>query len=270
MPPQRHCTQFVGGRLDRFEVRIERRLDVDDEIAAFGHVHDHVGAQCAVLRSHVHLLGEVAVLDHAGKLGKPAQRQLAPLAAHFRPAQCVDQRPRLLLQRLLSDRHRLDRAAEAAERLGALFLDALYLLLGLVQRVADRRDERLDGLLTLHQHGGGVLVVLAQVLARQLQEHFIVRAHRRAGHVVEARAQPLDGLVESSLPLAIDLLVGLDLRAHDRELQVQRFALAPAAPGRREDADQHTDEQADERRGDDGGAHWRASPSSAGRRRCIM
>ncbi len=130
--------------------------------------------------------------------------------------------------------------------------------------------QRLDGLLTLHQHGGGVLVVLAQVLARQLQEHFVVRAHRRAGDGVEAGAQPLDGLVERSLPLAIDLLVGLDLRAHDRELQVQRFALAPAAPGRSEDADQHADEQADERRGDDGSAHWRASASSAGRRRCIM
>ena len=115
-----------------------------------------------------------------------------------------------------------------------------------------------DGLLTLHQRGGCVLVVLAEVLARQLQEHFVVRAQRRAGHAVEIRAQPLDGLIERRLPLAVDLLVGLDLRAHDGELEVQRLALAPAAPRRREDADQHADDQADQRRDDDGRAHSRS------------
>ena len=94
--------------------------------------------------------------------------------------------------------------------------------------------------------------MLAEVLARQLQEDLAVRAQRRAGDGVEARAQPLDGLVERRLPLALDLLVGLDLRPQDRELEVQRLALAPAAPGRSEDADQHADDQADERRDEDG------------------
>ncbi len=266
MPAQRHGSRFVAARIDGFEIGIERRLHVDDEIPTLGHVHDHVGPQRAVLGAHVHLLGEVAVFDHASELGEPAQRQLAPLAAHFRPPQRVDQRARLFLQCLLPDHDRLDRALEAAIRFGALLLDALDLLLGLVQRFANRCDQGLDGLLTLHQRRGCVLVVLAQVLARQLQEHFAVRAQRLPGDTVEVRAQSLDGLIERCLPFAIDLLVRLHLRAHDRQLQVQRLSLATAAPGRSEDADQCADDQPDERRDDDGCAHAACS----GRRRCIM
>ena len=149
---------------------------------------------------------------------------------------------------------------QAAERFGALLLDALDLLLGLAQRVANRRDQRLDGLLTLHQRGGGVLVVLAEVLARQLQEHFVVRAQRRTGHAVEARAQPLDGLVERRLPLAVDLFVGLDLRVartassrcSDSRLRRPRHVAASTPTST-------PMTQADERRDDDSRAHSRAS-----------
>ena len=47
--------------------------------------------QRAVLARDVHLLDEVAVLHHAGKLREPAQRHFAPLAAHLGAAHDVGQ-----------------------------------------------------------------------------------------------------------------------------------------------------------------------------------
>jgi hypothetical protein len=44
-------------------------------------VHDHVGPQCAIFAGDVHLLLEIAVGGHAGKLDQAAQRNFAPLAA---------------------------------------------------------------------------------------------------------------------------------------------------------------------------------------------
>ena len=109
------------------------------------------GPQRAVLGAHVHLLGEVAVLDHAGELGEPAQRELAPLTAHFGPAQRIHQLRVSFCSACCPTITDSIEALQAAEGFGALLLDALHLLLGLAQRFANRRDQRLDRLLALHQ-----------------------------------------------------------------------------------------------------------------------
>jgi len=55
-----------------------------------------------------------------------------------------------------------------------------------------------------------------------------------------------------------------------RELQMQRFTLAAAAPCRRQHPDERSDDQADQCRHHDRRAHSDSPAPSTGRRRCIM
>ena len=74
-------------RLERFQIGVERRLGVDDDVLAAGQADDHIGTHAAIrvdCRDRVLLL-EVAVLDHAGELDDAFQLQLAPAAADARP-----------------------------------------------------------------------------------------------------------------------------------------------------------------------------------------
>ena len=82
------------------------------------------------------------MLDHAGELHEPTQRDLAPLAAHLGPAQGADEIARLALQGDLSERHPLDGVAQRAEGLGALLFDPGDLLVGALERLAHRRQHR--------------------------------------------------------------------------------------------------------------------------------
>ena len=66
-----------------FEIRVEWRLDVDDEVALFRQANDHVGPDGAGFRRLMALSHEIAVLDHARELDEPAQRDLTPLAPHL-------------------------------------------------------------------------------------------------------------------------------------------------------------------------------------------
>ena len=131
--------------LDGFEIRIERRLHVHDEIARLGHVHDHVRPQRAVFAEEVQLLGEVAVLGHAGELDDPPQRHLAPAAAHFRPAQRRDEIARLALQLRVTARQPFDLRAQRREGIATLVLQRAHLRFGLLQRGLQRLDELRDG-----------------------------------------------------------------------------------------------------------------------------
>ncbi len=99
-------------------------------------------------------------------------------AAHFGPAQCVDQRARFLLQGLLAERDGFERGLQAAESFGAVFFNALDLLLGLAQRLADRCEHGLDRFLAFAERRDRVLLMLSEVLARELQEQLAVRAQR--------------------------------------------------------------------------------------------
>ncbi|MEZ6191903.1 MAG: hypothetical protein R3C45_11545 [Phycisphaerales bacterium] len=56
----------VGGGFVRGEEGVDGGLGVDDDLAPAGEGDAHVGAQAVGQRA---LLGEVAVLDHAGEFG---------------------------------------------------------------------------------------------------------------------------------------------------------------------------------------------------------
>jgi hypothetical protein len=71
----------------------------------------------------VHLLNEVAMLHHAREFDQSPQRDFTPLAAHLRPAQCLNQILRFLGQRLLADLHGLKLVPDAAVCLAARFLE---------------------------------------------------------------------------------------------------------------------------------------------------
>ncbi len=59
---------------------------------------DHVRPQRAFVADDMQLLGEVAMLDHPGKLDDPSQRHLAPAPANFGTAQGGDEIASLTLQ----------------------------------------------------------------------------------------------------------------------------------------------------------------------------
>ncbi len=164
----------------------------------------------------MHLLDEVAVLDHAGEFGEAAQRHLAPLAAHLRPAQRRDEVARLALQRLLAERHALDGAAQRTEALGTLLLDARDLLVRAGERLTYRREHGLDGLLALTETAHGELLLLAEHLSRELQEDLAVAAQGLARRGIEATAQALEGEVERMIALPREVGRGLELAGHRR------------------------------------------------------
>ena len=78
----------VVGRLQRVEVRLDRHLRVDDDLAAAGEAHDHVGAEPLPLVARRRLLlVEVAVRDHPCDLDDAAELDLAPAPANLRRAE---------------------------------------------------------------------------------------------------------------------------------------------------------------------------------------
>ena len=85
----------VGGGV---EVGVERHLGVDDDAAPADQVDHEVGPAGAVVEAH--LLGEVAPVDEAGQLDRPAQVQLAPAPAHLGLAQRRRQRAGLALEQV--------------------------------------------------------------------------------------------------------------------------------------------------------------------------
>ena len=212
-------------RLGRLEIRVERRLDVDDEIARLGQVDDHVGPNGAVFRRLMALGHEVAVLDHAGELDEAAQRDLAPLAAHLGPAQRADEVARLGAQRVLARRERLELLADAAVRLAARLVELLHLALGARERLADRRDEAVDRLLARRQVAFRALGVDAQGLARELEERLGVTLKLPVRELIERRAEPLGG--ERKHALALDLRGGAAA-----QLGVLRARARASAPSR--------------------------------------
>ena len=51
--PQRNLTLLVGGGFQRFQVSVQRRLDVHDQVARFGHMHHEVGTQRAFIQREI-------------------------------------------------------------------------------------------------------------------------------------------------------------------------------------------------------------------------
>jgi hypothetical protein len=110
----------VVGRLDPVEVRVQRRLRVDDDALPARELHDDVGAQdAAVAVGRPGLLDEVAVRDHPGQLDDALQLQFAPAAANPRTLECVRQSARLVAQRLAVGLERRDPLEQLRAGLGA-------------------------------------------------------------------------------------------------------------------------------------------------------
>jgi hypothetical protein len=85
--------------LYRIEVRGERCLRIDDHALAAGQADHQVGPEATVLGRVRLLLDEVRVLDHAGELDDLPELHFAPVPAHVRLTQRLDEPSGLALQR---------------------------------------------------------------------------------------------------------------------------------------------------------------------------
>ena len=148
-----------------------------------------------------YLLGEVAVLDHAGQFGKAFQRQFTPLAAHLGPAQCLHEVAGFVLQQAVGFGQGLEVGGQGTLRLPALVFHAADLRLGLAERLADRSDQILDGLLALAEFVLCADAVLLHVLVGELQELRGAVLQCSAGQRAEGILERGRGLLEQRLLL---------------------------------------------------------------------
>jgi hypothetical protein len=183
-------------RFDRVHVRVERRLRVDDHLARLGHAHDQIGTQYLLASLNLRLLGEVAVLDHARQLDQTPQRELTPAAAHFRSPQRRRQIARLALQDVLHVHQAFDLAGEHAVRCNPRSFELGGLCFLLHERRADRLDELLDGFFALLERRTGLVLVVAENFARELEEGLAVGIERRTRRALDRRAHLRLGLRE--------------------------------------------------------------------------
>ena len=204
MPLELHAALGLVGRLGRGEIRLERRLHVNDDVAPFGHVHDEIRAHGARRARLMRLLGEVHACRHAGEFDQPPQRDLTPLAAHVGTAQSGDEIAGLARQQALAARERFDLGAHHGKRVDALALDGAELRLGLDEGLANRLHQGLDGRFALAQCLRRVLLLAPEPLARELQEHLAVVAQAVAGqlaeHPLHFRARPGERRLVLSAP----------------------------------------------------------------------
>ena len=116
---ERLPTGFVR-RLERFQIRVERRFRVDDNKLAAGQPDDHVRPHptVAVAVGHRELLFEVAMLDHACQLDHALQLQFAPAAADARPLERVHELAGLGAQVLAGGVERSDALQQLRADLG--------------------------------------------------------------------------------------------------------------------------------------------------------
>ncbi len=99
---------------DCFQIGVQRRLDVHDEMSLVRHLDDHVRTNDLSVRHGVRLFDEVAMFHHAGQFHEAAQRDFAPPTAYFGSPQRLDEVLRFLRQRLLAVLHFLELVLDAA------------------------------------------------------------------------------------------------------------------------------------------------------------
>ena len=154
------------GRLERVEVRDERRFRVDHDVLSARYADDEIRPQGAVLRRRRHLRHVVAVLDHAGVLDDVAELCLAPAPANVRGAKCVRQAPGTLGQRR-------DLCLQGTVRLLTHALDRLELPIHPLERVLERPH------------------VPGEMRLRELEEARAVRIERLRRQRLDRRLEPL-------------------------------------------------------------------------------
>ena len=135
---ERLAARFVGC-FERLEIRVERRLCVDDHVLAAGQADDDVGPHAAFVGCERGLFLEVAVFDHSGKLDDALELKLAPAAADTGPLERVDETRRLAAEILSSRVQRRDALHELRTALNPAALGFLYFTIDLLERGGHRR-----------------------------------------------------------------------------------------------------------------------------------
>ena len=195
----------------RVEERVERHLGVDHDRLAAGQVHDEVGAQHAV--GELDLLGEVAAVDQAGELDRPAQVHLAPPAADLGLAQGGGQRRGLAAQRLGGEPHVGDLLAELSLPRRAGLVEVAQLVVQAHQPLADQRLVGRLAAVALLQGGDdpGVLGTGARPeQADEPAEHETDEQRHRGGQDVHGASmdQPTDNATEPPGPQSRSTITG--------------------------------------------------------------
>jgi hypothetical protein len=109
--------RVVGG-VGGVEKGLQGYLGVDDDLLGPRQVDNHVGTEATLVALGVHLLVEIAVLEHPRHLHHPAQLHLTPSTPGGRRSQGGHQVPGLALQLLLGFGQLPDLRAQP--RVGAL------------------------------------------------------------------------------------------------------------------------------------------------------
>ena len=199
-------------RLDRIQIRDERRLRVDDDIPASREPYHHIGAQSPIASFDGRLLDEIAMLEHAGHLHHPSQLQLAPAATAHRLAQRPYEISRFTLKIALPGCQRAHLRGQRLICALALLLDVLDAGVELVERSLHRRDKVLDGLLTLLEVALRPLLKLAEGFLREVEKGLVVRLQCLCRQGVKHAVQLFFGFVEKGELLCKHCALPLKLR----------------------------------------------------------
>ena len=130
--------RFVRVRFYGFEISVQRRLDVNDQLALFRHADNHIRTDTALAGVDVLLFDKITMFDHACQFDDPMQCQFAPPTANLGSPQRFDQVTRFQLQSLLIARHGLEVSLYSPVGFASFLFDFRNLRLGLFQCVADR------------------------------------------------------------------------------------------------------------------------------------
>ena len=156
----------------RVEIRLERHLRVDDDGAAARQADDEIRTLPAELREERRLFVEVAVLEHAGHLDDAPQLDFAPAAAHRGRPQRAHELLRLFAQAALFFVQARDERRDLDARLGTRHVALADLAIDLRQRVANRRDQLVERLLTASDLADRVFLHVPELLIGELEELF--------------------------------------------------------------------------------------------------
>ena len=177
-------------RLDRLEVRGERRLRVDDHVPPAGEVDDEIGAEPALVPVDRRLLLEVAAVEHARELDDAAELHLAPAPAGLRGAERLHEVRRLAADERLRLRDLPELLRERAVRPLPRALDRPQLAVEPAERVADGGEEGRDGLLAAGEVAVGGRALAAERGPGELQERGGGGAERVGGERLERVGEP--------------------------------------------------------------------------------
>ncbi len=206
----------------------QRHLCVDDDVSSPGQPDDDVRCQPTVVAVDGFLQLEMAALEHACRFEHAAKLQLSPLAADVGGAQRACEAAGFQLECGLCRGERSKLFSESRVGSGPVTVDLLQLRVDLTERLLERQDEIVDGLLASGEIAGRRLLKLSQLFLCQVEEPLIVPGKRVGGErsegVFQAFARPLH---------FGELIRGGPAFGFEQGLQASRATLGGERPGRR-------------------------------------